>query len=173
MRRFASRGFEMLVCQSFAKNFGLYCERVGVLHVVSADAASTAAALTHLEAIIRPMYSTPPAHGARVVATVLGSAALTAEWRSELLAAMQRIARMRALLRAALVARGTPGDWEHVTRQIGMFSYTGLTEAQSVRMVDEFHVYMLRNGRINVAGLTEAKVPLAADAIHAVVTGAQ
>ena len=163
----------MLVCQSFAKNFGLYCERVGALHVVAADRASTAAALTHVEALIRPMYSNPPAHGARVVAEILASPELTAEWRAELLAAMQRIARMRELLHAALVARGTPGNWDHIVRQIGMFSYTGLTEAQSVRMVDEFHVYMLRNGRINVAGLIVEKVDLAADAIHAVVTGGQ
>ena len=170
VRRFASLGFEMLVCQSFAKNFGLYCERVGALHVVACDAPSAAAALSQLEGLIRPMYSTPPAHGARIVATILGNAELTAEWRGELLCAMQRIARMRELLHAALVARGTPGSWSHVVQQIGMFSFTGLTEAQSVRMTDEFHVYMLRNGRISVAGLTEAKIALAADAMHAVVT---
>jgi aspartate aminotransferase len=162
----------MLVCQSFAKNFGLYCERTGALHVVAADAGSAAAALTQLESIIRPMYSTPPAHGARIVAHVLSHPELEAEWRAELEAAMRRIARMRSLLRDALVARGTPGSWEHITRQIGMFSYTGLDRAQSERMVEEFHVYMLASGRINVAGLNEATVPIAADAIHAVVTGA-
>lgn len=94
------------------------------------------------------------------------------EWRAELAAAMARVQRMRTLLRAALESRGTPGSWEHITKQIGMFSYTGLTEPQSVRMVDEFHVYMLASGRINVAGLSEATVGIAADAIHAVVTGA-
>ena len=83
---------------------------------------------------------------------------------------MHRVARMRGLLRSALEAKGTPGDWSHITRQIGMFSYTGLTKAQSQRMVDEFHVYMLDSGRINVAGLNEASIPIAADAIHAVVT---
>jgi aspartate aminotransferase len=83
---------------------------------------------------------------------------------------MKRVQRMRTLLRDALVARSTPGDWSHVTRQIGMFSYTGLNKAQATRMVEEFHVYMLDTGRINVAGLNEATVPILADAIHAVVT---
>ena len=78
VRHFASQGMEMLVSQSFAKNMGLYCERVGALHVVAADAASAAAALSNVEAIVRPMYSNPPAHGARIVAKVLGSAELRA-----------------------------------------------------------------------------------------------
>jgi len=161
-----------MVCQSFAKNLGLYCERIGCLHLVTADSAAAAAAGSQLEALIRPMYSTPPAHGARVVATVLRTPALAAEWRVELAAAMARVTRMRALLRGALEARGTPGSWEHITRQIGMFSYTGLSREQSTRMVEEFHVYMLPSGRINVAGLNAATIDTCADAIHAVVTGA-
>jgi aspartate aminotransferase len=169
VRDFAARGLEMLVCQSFAKNMGLYCERVGALHVLAADARSAAAVLTHVEVIARPMYSNPPAHGARVVAAVLGTPALDAEWRAELAGAMARVARMRAALRAALEARGTPGDWSHITAQAGMFSFTGLTPAQADRMVDDFHVYMLRSGRINVAGLSEATIDIAADAMHAVV----
>ena len=115
------------------------------------------------------MYSNPPAHGARVVARVLSDAALEAEWRAELLAAMRRVQRMRALLFEALARRGTPGDWTHITKQIGMFSFTGLTERQSARMVSEFHVYMLSNGRINMAGLNAATIDTLADAIHAVV----
>jgi len=213
LRRLAAhvvQGMEMLVCQSFAKNFGLYCERIGALHVVAGDAASAAAVLSMVEVIVRPMYSNPPAHGARVVAHILDSADLAAvscrhtcgraplvhaclgsvarqccrpsyllafvsvssaqEWRGELLAAMKRVQRMRSLLRAALESRGTPGSWAHITDQIGMFSYTGLTKPQSTRMVEEFHVYMLDSGRINVAGLNEATVPILADAIHAVVT---
>jgi len=172
VRYFLARGFEMLVCQSFAKNFGLYCERVGALHVVAADAPSAAAALSQVESIVRPMYSNPPAHGARVVAAVLRSPELRASWLAELAAAMARVSRMRALLRAALEARGTPGGWAHVTEQRGMFSYTGLTPEQADRMVDDFHVYMLRSGRVNMAGLSEATVAACADAIHAVVTGA-
>jgi aspartate aminotransferase len=172
VRLFERRGMELLVCQSFAKNFGLYCERVGALHLCAADAASAAAALSLLEVIIRPMYSTPPAQGARIVAAILSDGALEAEWRAQLLEAMRRIQRMRALTLAALAQRGTPGDWSHITRQIGMFSYTGLTPAQSARMVDEFHIYMLASGRINVAGLNEAAIPIVADALFAVVTGA-
>jgi aspartate aminotransferase, cytoplasmic len=84
---------------------------------------------------------------------------------------MARIRRMRSLLRDAIVSRGTPGCWDHITQQIGMFSYTGLTESQSRSMVEDHHVYMLSSGRINVAGLSEATVGIAADAIHAVVSG--
>ena len=116
------------------------------------------------------MYSNPPAHGARIVATVLGDPLLAAEWRAELLAAMQRVAAMRIALRDALVQRGTPGSWDHIVSQTGMFSYTGLSKKQSLKMVDEFHVYMLETGRINVAGLSKDTVGIAADAIHAVVT---
>lgn len=171
VRYFVSSGHEMFVCQSFAKNFGLYAERTGCLHIVAAESTSAAAVSSVLESIVRPMYSNPPAHGARVVAKVLGDAELKAEWLAELADAMARVHRMRALLRAAVEARGTPGSWGHITAQIGMFSYTGLTPAQCERMVEEFHVYMLGNSRINVAGLNEATVPVLADAIDAVVRG--
>ena len=84
---------------------------------------------------------------------------------------MQRIKKMRTLLRAALEERKTPGDWSHITSQIGMFSYTGLTVAQSTRMVEDFHIYMLSSGRINVAGLNEVSIPIVADAIHSIING--
>lgn len=171
IRMFAGRGMEFLACQSFAKNFGLYCERAGALHISAADPASAAASLSVLETIIRPLYSNPPAHGARVVAHILNSADLTAEWRAELLGAMQRVKRMRQLTVDALKAKGTPGDWSHITSQIGMFSYTGLSKEQCFKMVEEHHIYMLDTGRINVAGLNEASIPLLVDAVHAVVTG--
>ena len=171
LRAFAAAGLELLACQSFAKNFGLYCERVGAVHVLAADAASAAAALSTLEAVVRPMYSNPPALGARVVAAVLGDAALDAEWRAQLAAAMARIQRMRALTAAAIAAKGTPGDWSHIVRQQGMFSYTGLDKAQATRMVEDFHIYMLDSGRINVAGLNEAAIPIFVDALDKVVRG--
>jgi hypothetical protein len=114
---------------------------VGALHVVAADKESAAAVQSNIETIVRPMYSNPPAHGARVVATVLGTPDLNKEWRAELAAAMQRVKAMRGLLREGLEKRGTPGTWSHITSQIGMFSYTGLTKEQSTRMTDEFHIY--------------------------------
>ncbi|RYG46171.1 aminotransferase class I/II-fold pyridoxal phosphate-dependent enzyme, partial [archaeon] len=94
------------------------------------------------------------------------------EWRAELATAMARVKRMRALLRAALEERKTPGDWSHITSQIGMFSYTGLTAPQCARLIREFHVYLMDSGRINVAGMNEASIPYLADAIHTVVTTA-
>lgn len=170
VRMFVDKGMETVVCQSFAKNMGLYSERVGAMHIVAADAASAAASLTVMEVIIRPMFSNPPAHGARVVAHILNTPDLAAEWRTTLAAAVERIHRMRRLLHAALLAKGVPGSWDHIVSQRGMFSYTGLTKAQSERMVEEFHIYMLSSGRINVAGLSEAVIPYVVDAIHAVRT---
>lgn len=94
------------------------------------------------------------------------------EWRGEVLNAMTRIKKMRGLLREALLNQGTPNDnnWEHITKQIGMFSYTGLSKEQSDAMVSKHHIYMLDTGRINVAGLNENSIPIAAEAIHDVVT---
>lgn len=172
IRYFVDEGFELLVCQSFAKNFGLYNERVGALHVVAKDSESAHAVHTNLEAIIRPMYSNPPQHGARIVSTILQNPELNAEWRGELANAMSRIKTMRTLLRDALVDKNTPNpnNWEHITKQIGMFSYTGLNKEQCDSMVNKHHIYMLDTGRINVAGLNESSIPIAAEAIHDVVT---
>ena len=86
---------------------------------------------------------------------------------------MKRVFEMRTALKAGLIAKKTPGNWDHITSQIGMFCYTGLTPAQSKRMTDEFHVYMLESGRINVAGLCEAVIPHVVNSIHACVTGAE
>ena len=166
-----ARGMEMVVCQSFAKNMGLYCERVGAVHVVAADPGSAAAAGSQLQVMVRTMYSNPPAHGARVAAALLNTPALEAAWRAELKAAMQRLQGVRVALRAAIEANGTPGDWSHITSQIGMFSFTGLTPPQVARLVSEFGVFMLSNGRICVAGLNTGNVGVLATAIDVVVHG--
>ncbi|KAH8053833.1 aspartate aminotransferase [Aureococcus anophagefferens] len=148
LRHFVAEGHTLMLAQSYAKNFGLYGER--------------------LKAVIRPMYSSPPVHGARVVAEVLGDAQLRAKWTAECKAMADRISEMRAALKAKLADAGSTRDWAHITDQIGMFAYTGLTADQVQAMRDEFHVYCTLDGRISVAGLTPSNVDHVAKAIHAV-----
>jgi aspartate aminotransferase len=171
IRLFVSRGLEMAVCVSFAKNFGLYCERIGYAAFVTSSAEIAGRVQSNFSPIVRPMYSNPPAHGARIVKMVLSTPALKAEWESELQVMSGRISSMRKLLRESLERRGTPGTWNHITDQIGMFSFTGLTREQSLAMTSQFHVYMLPNGRISMAGVNTRNVEYLAAAINAVITG--
>ena len=120
--------------------------------------------------VIRPNYSNPPAHGARIVKIVLSDPQLYAEWKEELKGMSGRINSMRKELRAELERSRTPGDWSHITSQIGMFSFTGLTAKQSAAMSDKHHIYLLSNGRISMAGLNSKNVKYVADAMHDVVT---
>eukprot|EP00920_Eleutheroschizon_duboscqi_P006965 GHVT01016156.1.p1 GENE.GHVT01016156.1~~GHVT01016156.1.p1 ORF type:complete len:372 (-),score=69.98 GHVT01016156.1:1170-2285(-) len=138
IRMFAQAGLELIVVQSFAKNLGLYAERVGMLHVVTHDSSLVAAVLSLLKLVVRPMYSNPPQHGALIVAAILKSPALRAAWLTELKLVAQRILSVRGKLLAALKALDTPGDWTHITAQIGMFSYTGLTGGPKSKLP---HVY--------------------------------
>ena len=165
VRYFVNRGLELLVCQSFAKNFGLYGQRVGALHVVFADSATKKAAATQLELL------NPPAYGARIVSRILTNAELFSEWERDLLTMANRINDMRIALRKHLEQLGTPGTWDHITSQIGMFSFTGLQSYQVERLVEEFHVYLSKNGRISMAGLNESNVEYVAKSIDAVVRG--
>jgi len=170
VRFFAAEGFELFVAQSFAKNFGLYGERTGALHVLVNDAKTAPAIHSQLSLIIRASFSNPPKYGALIVAAVLKDPKLFEQWRESLRVMAGRIIAMRQQLYDALVARKTPGDWTHITSQIGMFSYTGLTAKHVERLIKEFHIYLLSNGRISMTGVNSANVSYLADAIHAVVT---
>lgn len=126
VRYFVSRGFELFCAQSFAKNFGLYCERVGNLTIVHKDSSTCAAVLSQLALIVRAMYSNPPAFGSRIVDTILNSPDLRKEWTECIKIMSTRIINMRQALFKELTNLGTPGTWNHIVNQIGMFSYTGL-----------------------------------------------
>ena len=130
--------------QSFAKNFGLYGERVGVLSMICDDAEEAGRILSQFKIIVRGMYSNPPIHGARIVATVLGDEGLEAEWRAECKTMADRIITMRDALRAGVAQAGSTHDWGHITSQIGMFCYTGMSEAQVGRLKDEYHIYITK-----------------------------
>ncbi|XP_053601257.1 aspartate aminotransferase, cytoplasmic isoform X2 [Plodia interpunctella] len=170
VRHFLRRGFELVCAQSYAKNFGLYNERVGNLAIVVKDAKYVPAIKSQLTWVVRGMYSNPPAHGARVVARVLADNQLFDEWRSHIKAMSARVIDMREALRAELVKLGTPGTWEHIVKQIGLFSYTGLNQRQVEYLVQEYHIYLLSSGRINICGLNPGNVQYVANAIHDAVT---
>ncbi|PLB39420.1 aspartate aminotransferase [Aspergillus candidus] len=173
VRYFIDQGFELCVAQSFAKNFGLYGQRTGAFHFVSAPGADAPAATTHvasqLAILQRSEISNPPAYGARIVSRVLNDPALFAEWEGDLRTMSGRIADMRRGLRQRLEAKGTPGSWTHITDQIGMFSFTGLTEPQVKLLREKWHVYMTKNGRISMAGLNTHNLDYFAEAVDSVV----
>lgn len=168
VRYFVSRGFELFCSQSFAKNFGLYNERVGNLTVVQKDPATTAPVASQLTLLVRGMYSNPPAFGARIVSTVLNDHELREEWMECIKTMSSRIIKMRKALYDQLTKLGTPGTWTHITQQIGMFSYTGLNPQQVKILIEKFHIYLLSSGRINMCGLNENNVNYVAEAIHTV-----
>jgi len=169
VRYFVERGFELLACQSFAKNFGIYGERAGCLTIVAKDADAAKRVGTQLSKIVRRCYSNPPTFGARVVSTVLNNAELYAEWRNDLKTMAGRINGMRLQLRSILEELKTPGSWAHITTQIGMFSFTGLNEKQVQAMKGDFHIYLTDNGRISMAGLNSANVRYFAESVDWVV----
>ncbi|KAK2813635.1 hypothetical protein FQN50_000032 [Emmonsiellopsis sp. PD_5] len=173
IRYFVEQGFELCVAQSFAKNFGLYGERAGAFHFVSAPGTQAAESNAHvasqLAILQRSEISNPPAYGARIAALVLNDPVLFAEWEGDLRTMSGRIIEMRKGLRERLEKRGTPGSWAHVTSQIGMFSFTGLSEGQVRRLREKWHVYMTKNGRISMAGLNTNNIDYFAEAVDSVV----
>lgn len=160
---------ELLVCSSYSKNFGLYNERVGALTVVAGTAAEAERALGHVKLRIRANYSNPPAHGASVVATILGDAALRVQWEQELTAMRERIHRMRHLFVERLKAAGVKRDFSFLCQQRGMFSFSGLTPEQVKTLKEKHGIYIVGSGRINVAGMTEGNVDTLCKAIAEVV----
>jgi len=166
VRYFVDRGFELFCSQSFSKNFGLYNERAGNLTVVLSDSSSVPAFKSQMTLIIRAMYSNPPAHGCRIVDTVLKAPELFQEWRECIKTMANRIISMRAGLRSRLEGLKTPGTWNHITDQIGMFSYTGLSVAQSQWLTKEKHIYLLKSGRISMCGVTPANLDYVAQSIN-------
>jgi len=170
VRYFIERGFELYCAQSFSKNFGLYNERAGNLTVVMNDSKMIANFKSQLTLIIRAMYSNPPAHGCRIVDTVLKDSAMYQEWKDCIKIMADRIINMRKGLRERIEKLGTPGNWNHITDQIGMFSYTGLSPAQSEFLVKEKHIYLLKSGRISMCGVTPGNIDYVAASIHEAVT---
>ncbi|KAL1932668.1 hypothetical protein VTP01DRAFT_8346 [Rhizomucor pusillus] len=167
LRKFVEDGHQVVLSQSFAKNMGLYGERVGSFSVVCADEAEKARVESQIKILVRPMYSNPPIHGARLVSTVLNTSELKEEWLGEVKLMADRIITMRNKLRGHLENDfGSKKNWEHITNQIGMFCYSGLTPEQVDKLRDDWHVYLTRDGRISMAGISSHNVKYLAEAIH-------
>jgi aromatic-amino-acid transaminase len=168
IRAMADAGLNFFVANSFSKNMSLYGERCGGLSVVCPDAQQATHVLGQLKATIRRNYSNPPMHGGQLVAKVLGDPALRALWEGEVEEMRERILAMRNALHQTLSAKLPGRNFDYFLHQRGMFSYTGLTPAQVDRLKDEFGVYLVRSGRMCVAGLNTKNVEAVANAMAAV-----
>lgn len=169
LRYFMDQGFEMICAQSFAKIMGLYGERTGALHIVCHDKATAGKVLSQVKIIIRTNYSSPPKHGARIAAMILNDEAMRKAWLDELVEVTKRMNSMRKALRSELERIQVPGDWSHITKQIGMFSFTGLNQKQTDVMVKKHSIYLTKDGRISVCGITTKNVNYLAASIKDVV----
>ncbi|MGS0626319.1 MULTISPECIES: amino acid aminotransferase [Photorhabdus] len=168
LRTFTKNHDELIVASSYSKNFGLYNERVGACTIVAKDSDTAEKAFSQAKAIIRSNYSNPPAHGASVVATILSNEELKAVWEQELTTMRERIQRMRQLFVNTLQEKGANQDFSFIINQNGMFSFSGLTKEQVERLREEFGIYAVSSGRINVAGLTLENMAPLCEAIIAV-----
>ncbi|WP_336754961.1 amino acid aminotransferase [Pantoea sp. USHLN298] len=168
LRIFAASHQELIVASSYSKNFGLYNERVGAITLVAAEASVADTAFSQVKYTIRANYSNPPAHGAAVVATILGNDALRTIWEQELSDMRQRIQRMRQLFVNTLAEKGAQRDFSFIIKQNGMFSFSGLTKDQVIRLREEFAVYAVNSGRVNVAGMTPDNMSALCEAFVAV-----
>lgn len=168
LRLFCQPGKELLICSSFSKNFGLYNERCGAFTIVGADADAAQKAFSHMKIAVRTNYSNPPAHGAATAELILTTPELRAQWEAELAEMRGRIAEMRQSFVDTLARLGVEQDFSFITRQKGMFSFSGLTKEQVAQLKDEFAIYIVGSGRINVAGMTPSNMDRLCTAIKAV-----
>ncbi|XP_055155305.1 aspartate aminotransferase, mitochondrial isoform X3 [Symphalangus syndactylus] len=168
VRHFIEQGINVCLCQSYAKNMGLYGERVGAFTMVCKDADEAKRVESQLKILIRPMYSNPPLNGARIAAAILNTPDLRKQWLQEVKSMADRIIGMRTQLVSNLKKEGSTHNWQHITDQIGMFCFTGLKPEQVERLIKEFSIYMTKDGRISVAGVTSSNVGYLAHAIHQV-----
>lgn len=171
VRHFVEKGVPMLICQSFAKNAGLYSERIGALHMVPPTKDAAARVKSQLSVLQRSEISNPPSHGARLVSLILKDD-LFDDWTRDIKTMAERIISMRKELYRLLTEElKTPGSWTHIINQIGMFSFTGLNPSQSQTLIDTFHIYLTANGRISMAGLNTHNIRYFAESLDKVVRG--
>ncbi|ABI38995.1 aminotransferase [Shewanella sp. MR-4] len=165
VRKMAAAVDNMILCSSCSKNFGLYRERIGSCSVVAKDANTASIAQSVLLYVVRCLYSMPPAHGAAIVETILGSAELKQEWLDELKVMRDRINGNRAILVENLKTNGVDRDFSFIARQKGMFSFLGVNPEQVARLQKEFSIYMVGSSRISIAGISEDNVDYLAKSI--------
>lgn len=166
---FAQHIKQFAIAVTFAKNMGLYGERIGALSVVCQTSEEALDVLSQLKRVIRPMYSHPPNHGARVVAQLLDDPELKEEWFADVKQMQTRISAMRdSLVRHLTELAPDKSYWQFIARQRGMYCFTGLSEEQVLRLRKEFAIYAATNGRINIAAINDDNVKIIARAMHSV-----
>jgi aspartate/tyrosine/aromatic aminotransferase len=156
---------EVIITSSFSKNFGLYNERTGALTVLCDSAETAQKAFSHLKLTIRRCYSNPPAHGGAIVSTVMADPELKARWELEVKDIRDRINEMRGLFVKTLKDKGVTRDFSFITKQKGMFSFSGLNKAQVDTLREKYSIYIVGSGRINVAGMTPSNMDRLCEAI--------
>ena len=168
VRHFVKEGHCIALAQSFAKNMGLYGERAGTLSIITDDKDEAAKIMSQIKILIRPMYSNPPLHGARLVAEVLSDKQLRKQWLGEVKGMADRIISVRKKLYDNLKKEGSSLNWQHIIDQIGMFCFTGMKPDQVARIMKDFSVFLTKDGRISMAGVTSKNVEHLAHAMHQV-----
>lgn len=169
VRNMAAAVDTMILCSSCSKNFGLYRERIGACTIIGKDAASSDIAFSVLLYVVRCIYSMPPAHGAAIVETILGSETLKQEWLAELTEMRERINGNRAMLVAKLKEKGVQQNFDFIAEQKGMFSFLGITPDQVAELQQHYSVYMVDSSRISIAGIGHGNVDYLAESIAKVI----
>ncbi|MDK9684300.1 amino acid aminotransferase [Pseudoalteromonas shioyasakiensis] len=165
LRKLATAVDELIICSSCSKNFGLYRERIGACSIIAKDAATADISNSVLLSVVRSIYSMPPAHGADIVSTILGSTELTQMWHDELDEMRNRINGLRTLIKESLAAKGIEQDFSFIDRQNGMFSFLGINKEQIERLQKEYSIYIVGSSRVNVAGISDANIDYFANAV--------
>lgn len=171
LKLFQEHTDDIMLFQSFAKNFGLYGERAGCYSVITGSPAEKDIVMSRIKQIARPIYSNPPVHGARIVDIVLGDETLTSMWHQDLRDMSGRMQEMRHGLVDSLKKLGNEHNWSHVTDQIGMFAFTGLNQDMVNELRENYAIYMTMDGRISIAGLNTKNLAYVSEAFHKVTTG--
>ncbi|UPQ89834.1 amino acid aminotransferase [Vibrio sinaloensis] len=165
LRHMADNVEEMLITTSCSKNFGLYRERTGAAIVVGKSQSDVNNAKGKLLTLARSTYTMPPDHGAALVKTILRDPALTAVWKQELSEMQQRLVNLRQTLCNELRNKHNTSQFDFIESHKGMFTVLGFSQDQMARLREEFGIYGVGDGRINIAGLTEKDIPYVAQAI--------
>ncbi|VDK44928.1 unnamed protein product [Anisakis simplex] len=166
VRYFVEHGHCIALAQSFAKNMGLYGERVGAFTFLCGSSEEASRVMSQMKILIRPLISSPPIHGARIAMHILSNDSLKAQWLKEVKGMADRIISMRLHLKDLLEMEGSTRNWKHIVDQIGMFCYTGISPEQVNRLIENFSVYLTQDGRISMAGVTTGNVEYLARALH-------
>lgn len=169
IREAYKRGLEFVACQSYSKNMGLYSERAGCIHVSVKDKEALSTVASSLVSTVRSEFSFAPAFGARVASIVQLDEDIKKTWGEDVLAVTQRLKGVRKLVLDKFTKLQTPGNWEPIVKQNGLFWYSGLTPLQVEKLREEYHIYGTSNGRVNVAGLNTSNIDAYCSAVDAIV----